>query len=71
MRPTKEELRSLASDIISEWLGYDSPEPEDPDYGEYELMCSERDAIENLDDFRAFLDGLGKDYEDYEELLSN
>ena len=69
--PDVNDLRIAASEIISEWLGGDIPEPGDIDYEEYESLCSERDGIETVDDFLEFLAMMGKDPMDYEALLES
>ena len=69
--PDVNDLRTAASEIISEWVGDDAPEPGDIDYEGYEGLYAERDGIETVDDFLKFLEMMGKDPEDYEALLQS
>jgi hypothetical protein len=66
---TKDDLQQIASDVISEWLGYETPEPGDPDFDEYEALSSERNDISTIEELREFLLGMGKEPDEYLEGL--
>jgi len=62
---TLDEIKGALLNQVDEWLGNDIPGENTEDYECWESMVAEIGAIESLDDVVCYLEGTGKDVEEF------
>lgn len=64
---TLESMKRGLYEQVNEWLGQDIPDKGDDDYGRWQSMLAEINAIESLEDIVNYLESEGRDVDEFIE----
>ena len=62
-----EEMKRVLYEQVNEWLGQDIPDEDDDDFGRWQSMLEEINAIESLKDVVNYLESEGRDVDEFLE----